>query len=79
MARGNATSDELVQACHAHLSRTHTVVWGETFNVYDAEEREEAVEWLAEQIRGVMGQMDRGDDVGQLDDGTTRTLPGWTE
>lgn len=45
--------ETLVDACDRYLANLHCVLWGEPFEIITPRGRNEAAEWLAEQVRGL--------------------------
>lgn len=54
--RTAVTPEMLRAAAAAHLSDQHTTLWSRAFNIID-EDAETAVDWLAEQVEGVLGEL----------------------
>lgn len=47
-------SEALLARCRRHLKRQRSVLWSEAFDVHSEESRQQAAQWLAEQIMGVL-------------------------
>ena len=45
----------LKDACREHLASKGCTLWGQAFNIHDEKGLERASEWLAQQMRDVLG------------------------
>jgi len=67
-------NDELYRRCWNHLSMQHSVLWSESYDVSDENQRDVAANWLAGQIKAVVPEVCAGSnmvvDVRSNDDST---------
>lgn len=47
--------DELVARCRDHIASYRATLYGQAWNVFEADDLERAAEWLASEIRQVLG------------------------
>lgn len=53
--------EEILAACQEYLSNRKVVLWSTTFEIQKKEGRTEAAKWLALQVAGVLGVMNKED------------------
>lgn len=47
--------DELVQRCRDHIRSHRATLYGQAWNVFEEDDLQAAAEWLAVEIRAVLG------------------------
>ncbi len=60
---GNLSREDLIRSCEEYLRTCHISVWGQSYDMFQADSRLKAATWLAEQITNVAIQTKRGDEV----------------
>lgn len=56
-AKAMPSDDELYEAAERYIMSRGSTLWGQSWNVYEKDSREQAAEWLAGQVRAVLRQV----------------------